>query len=275
MRGLIFLCVMLFLSGCTSVVRVRRGDTLYSLSRKYEVPVRALIQENKIPSPYIIKVGQRLKIPQPKTYTVCHKDTLYSIARRFDMSVNQLARQNKLKDPYLLKPGQKLVIQSWTAEEVPQAITGAGKKKSTAKSSPKVPNKKEIKVPVSAQKKRFHYPVKGKVIQNFGATKGGSYNDGINIAAKKGTPILVADKGTVAYAGSDLKGYGNLVLVRHEGGWFTAYAHADKVMVKKGQVLKTGQKIATVGKSGGVKTPQLHFEVRYKTKPVNPLTYLK
>ena len=239
MRGLIFLCVMLFLSGCTSVVRVRRGDTLYSLSRKYEVPVRALIQENKIPSPYIIKVGQRLKIPQPKTYTVCHKDTLYSM------------------------------------EEVPQATTGAGKKKSAAKSSPKAPNKKEIKVPVSAQKKRFHYPVKGKVIQNFGATKGGSYNDGINIAAKKGTPILVADKGTVAYAGSDLKGYGNLVLVRHEGGWFTAYAHADKVMVKKGQVLKTGQKIATVGKSGGVKTPQLHFEVRYKTKPVNPLTYLK
>ncbi len=265
MRGLACVFLLFFLVGCASSVRVRRGDTLYSISRKYDVPVRALIQENKIPSPYIIKVGQRLMIPKQKTYTVCRKDTLYSIAKRFDMSVNQLARQNKIEPPYLLKPGQELVIQSWE-----EAVA-----KTSYKTAGSAPYRKEIKVPKSAKNKKFASPVKGKIVQKFGPSKNGSYNDGINISAQKGTPILAADKGTVAYAGSDLKGYGRLVLVRHEGNWFTAYAHADKILVKKGQAIKAGQKIATVGQSGGVKTPQLHFEVRYKTKPVNPLAYLK
>ena len=107
----IFVCV--FLCGCTQFVRVRKGDTLYSISRTHEVPVRALIQENKIPEPYIIKIGQRLKIPQQRTYTVRKGDTLYSIARKFDLSVNQVARQNKIQPPYTLKPGQKLILQSW------------------------------------------------------------------------------------------------------------------------------------------------------------------
>lgn len=268
MRRLIFVILCLFLSACTNSVRVRRGDTLYSISRKYDVPVRAIIQENQIGSPYVIKVGQILTIPKQKTYRVCRKDTLYSIARRYDMSVNQLARQNKLEPPYLLKPGQELIIQSWD-----ESYRGAQVSSTSAKT--KVPNKKQIQVPKSAKNKKFNRPVQGKIIQNFGASKGGAFNDGINISAKQGTPILAADKGTVAYAGSDLKGYGNLVLVRHENGWFTAYAHAEKISVKKGQVIKAGQKIATVGQSGGVKTPQLHFEVRYKTKPVNPLGYLK
>lgn len=269
MRGIGLIFLILFLAGCTSSVRVRRGDTLYSISRKYDVPVRALIQENQISSPYIIKVGQHLKIPEQKTYTVCRKDTLYSIAKRFDMSVNQLARQNKLEPPYILKPGQKLVIQSW------DEVSGEQQVRTFAKTKGRVVSKKEIQVPKTSQNKKFKSPVHGKIIQKFGANKGGAYNDGINICAKKGTPILSADSGTVAYAGNDLKGYGNLILLRHEKGWFTAYAHADKVMVKKGQVIKAGQKIATVGQSGGVKTPQLHFEVRYKTKPVNPLSYLK
>ncbi len=266
MRGLILILLLTLLSGCASYVRVRRGDTLYSISKKHEVPVRALIQENQIPAPYIIKIGQRLRIPEQKTYTVCYKDTLYSIARRFDMSVNQLARQNKIQPPYLLKPGQELIIQSW--EEVAPVQSGKDKVQ-------KASWKKEVEIPKSAGKKIFRYPIKGKVIQKFGLSKNGTVNDGINIQAKAGTPVFVAEKGTVAYAGSHLKGYGNLILVKHEGNWFTAYAHTDKIFVKKGQVLSAGQKIATVGKSGGVQVPQLHFEIRYKTKPVNPLTYLK
>ena len=120
----------------------------------------------------------------------------------------------------------------------------------------------------------FKQPVQGQIIQKFGITSSGTYNDGINISAAKGTPVLAADKGTVAYAGNDLKGYGNLVLLRHDGGWFTTYAHTDKINVKKGDIVNAGQKIATVGQSGGVKQPQLHFEVRYKSKPLDPISYL-
>ena len=274
MRVLFLILLIIFVSGCTQTVRVRKGDTLYSISRKYNVPVRGLIQENQIPSPYIIKIGQRLKIPTQKTYTVRKGDTLYSIARKYNLSVNQVARQNKLQPPYTLKPGQKLVLQSWDDEvSVPQT-TNQTTKNSTPKATTVV-RKKDIKVPSSAKNKKFDKPVQGKIIQKFGMTANGTYNDGINISAAKGTPILAADKGTVAYAGSDLKGYGNLVLVRHDGGWFTAYAHADKINVKKGDVVALHQKIATVGKTGGVKQPQLHFEVRYKSKPLNPMLYLR
>lgn len=271
MQKLTLIFVLFLLCGCTQFVRVRKGDTLYSISRVHEVPVRALIQENKIPEPYVIKIGQRLKIPQQRTYTVRKGDTLYSIARKFDLSVNQVARQNKIQPPYTLTPGQKLILQSW--DDLDGTIGVADNKKTVAKTGAKS-TKKSVKLPANAKNKRFNQPVSGKVIQKFGMTSNGTYNDGINISAKAGTPILAADKGTVAYAGSDLKGYGNLVLVRHDGGWFTAYAHADKIHVKKGDIVKLNQKIATVGKTGGVKQPQLHFEVRYKSKPVDPSLYL-
>ncbi len=271
MQKLTLVFVLFLLCGCTQFVRVRKGDTLYSISRTHEVPVRALIQENKIPEPYVIKVGQRLKIPQQRTYTVRKGDTLYSIARKFDLSVNQVARQNKIQPPYTLTPGQKLILQSW--DDVNGVVSSVNNQKAVAKTGAKSAQK-SVKLPANAKNKRFNKPVQGKVIQKFGMTSNGTYNDGINISAKAGTPILAADKGTVAYAGSDLKGYGNLVLVRHDGGWFTAYAHADKIHVKKGDIVKLNQKIATVGKTGGVKQPQLHFEVRYKSKPIDPSLYL-
>ena len=270
MRTLFLILPILFICGCTQTVRVRKGDTIYSISRQQNVPVRALILENKITSPYIIKIGQRLKIPTQKTYTVRRGDTIYSIARKYDLSVNQVARQNKLKSPYALKPGQKLVLQSWDG-----SISETGSDNISSPKTTSSVRKKDITVPSDAKNKRFVRPVQGKVIQKFGMTSTGKYNDGINIAAPKGTPVLAADKGTVAYAGNDLKGYGNLVLVRHDGGWFTAYAHADKINVKKGDIISVRQKIATVGKSGGVKQPQLHFEVRYKSKPLDPSTYLR
>lgn len=275
-KGIIIFIFVFFLSACTSIVRVRRGDTLYSIARRKNVPVRALIQENKISPPYTIKVGQVLKIPEQKTYTVRKGDTLYSIARKFDSNVTEVARQNNIKAPYTLKPGQKLVVKSWDDLGVISAKT-TGK---TALNPPeakaqKTPTKQAIKIPKSAQGKRFNRPVSGKIIEKFGPTKSGANNDGINISAKAGTPILAADKGTVAYAGNDLKGYGNLILLKHDNGWFTAYAHADKISVKKGALVNAKQAIGTVGKTGGVKTPQLHFEVRYKTKPVDPSLYLK
>jgi murein DD-endopeptidase MepM/ murein hydrolase activator NlpD len=121
---------------------------------------------------------------------------------------------------------------------------------------------------------RFPWPVRGRVLASYGNTAGGGHNDGINIAAPRGTPVRSIDAGTVAYAGNEVKGYGNLVLIRHENGWISAYAHLDDVTVKPGDRIAAGQPFAKVGDSGGVAEPQLHFELRRGKKPVDPREFL-
>ena len=120
----------------------------------------------------------------------------------------------------------------------------------------------------------FSWPAKGRIIAPFNHSGQGVKNDGINIALDMGTDIRAADAGVVAYAGSELKGYGNLVLLRHDNGWVSAYAHASRIMVKRGDRVERGQVIAKVGRSGGVSQPQLHFELRKGAKPVDPMPHL-
>jgi murein DD-endopeptidase MepM/ murein hydrolase activator NlpD len=120
----------------------------------------------------------------------------------------------------------------------------------------------------------FRWPVRGRVIAAFGPKPNGVQNDGINLAVPEGTPIKVAEDGVVAYAGNELKGYGNLVLVRHANGFVTAYAHASDILVKRGEAVKRGQVIAHSGQTGSVTSPQLHFEIRKGATPVDPAQYL-
>ncbi len=120
----------------------------------------------------------------------------------------------------------------------------------------------------------FSWPVRGRILSTFGPKPDGLHNDGINIAARAGSPVIAAENGVVVYSGSELRGFGNLVLVRHADGWITAYAHLDRVLVRKGQQVKRGQAIATVGSSGGVDQPQLHFEIRRGTQAVDPAKFL-
>ena len=120
----------------------------------------------------------------------------------------------------------------------------------------------------------FVWPVSGRVISDFGTNANGGRNDGINIAAAWGTPIRASAAGTVTYAGNDLKNYGNLVLVKHSGGYTTAYAHAERLVVAKGDFVARNQVIGYAGQTGDVSTPQLHFEIRSATTPVNPRSYL-
>jgi murein DD-endopeptidase MepM/ murein hydrolase activator NlpD len=120
----------------------------------------------------------------------------------------------------------------------------------------------------------FSWPVRGRVLAGFGPTPDGLHNDGINIAARAGAPVIAAENGVVVYAGSELKGFGNLLLIRHADGWMTAYAHLDKALVKKGQKVTKGQAIGTVGSTGGVSQPQLHFEIRRGTQAVDPAKFL-
>lgn len=272
---------------------VKRGDTLYSLTKKNNLSMREVIKENNLKQPYNLKVGQKLKIPQPKMHKVVKGDTLYSISKKYNMSVHELSKVNDLKEPYTIHLGQELKVASVDEGAKPQKRTlAAAKERNTytaldnAKEEPlKVNNtpqkqskgvaRQSAKLPFWQSKKRFSWPVEGPVVSRFGLNAKGQQNDGINIKAKAGSPVKAAEGGVVGYASNGLKGYGNLVLIRHKNGWISAYAHNQKLLVKKGQTVKKGQKIALVGNTGNVKTPQLHFELRYKTKVVNPQNYLK
>jgi murein DD-endopeptidase MepM/ murein hydrolase activator NlpD len=127
----------------------------------------------------------------------------------------------------------------------------------------------------STQGVRFRWPTKGRVIAGFGKRPDGTHNDGINLAVPMGTDIQAVEGGRVAYAGGDIQAYGNLVLIRHDNGWVSAYAHADKILVQRDEIVKKGQVIAKSGRTGSVDQPQVHFELRQGAKPVDPLPYLE
>lgn len=272
-------------------IRVKRGETLYAISRRHGVPLRALIDANSLAPPYRLAAGIRLRIPAVRVYRVGQGDTVYGIARRYDLNPGRIIRENRLKTAdYRLYPGQKLILpqKSVARRPVPSpSIVPAVQRKSTpaaqaprrrvALASPPdrpapPPRNKRFELPPRAGS--FYWPIRGKVLSSYGAKGGGLYNDGINIAARDGTPVRAAESGVVAYAGNELRGYGNLLLIRHSGGWVSAYAHNRKILVAKGQVVRRGQTIARVGRSGGVNTPQLHFELRRGPHAVDPMRYL-
>ena len=275
-RILIGTLLCCFLAACSSTVRVHKGDTLYSIARKNGVSVRSIIERNNLKAPYRIYPGQKLSIPRQRYYTVRKGDTLYSIAKKNNMTVAQLARINNIHAPYTLSVGQRLKLTEWDNTNTAPASTAktTTSKKTTTQTTKAATTTKNITIPKSAQSKRFDRPASGKMIQGCSSTEN-AHNEGINIAGKIGDPIKAADSGQVVYAGNELNGYGNLMLIKHKDGWITAYAHNDKLLVKKGAQVARGQKIATMGKTGNVKTPQLHFEVRYKTKVVDPQKYLR
>lgn len=269
--------------GWGNSVTVRRGDTLYSISRKYNVPIKDMIKANHLVAPYTLYVGQKLSLPAKQYHTVKRGESLYGIARMYNVDVTSLSKVNNLKTPYSLSVGQRLLLPASVssletgkkAVSSQPSVAKAPQSVGTAQTTQVKTAVKETYVPpASTRKTKFMWPVNGTVISGFGNLGKGRKNDGINIKAPLGTAVKAADGGTVAYAGNELKGFGNLILVKHSDGWITAYAHNDKLLVKKGQKVVRGEKIATVGSTGSVTVPQLHFEVRAGKKAVNPRTYL-
>lgn len=227
-------------------------------------------------------------------------DTLASIARRNRVSVAQLASANNLSPNAPLRTGSRLTIPATQAvAQAPAAVAAAPAakpvvvaqaqtapatnsmpvQKANLASATATPPEAEPSSPVKAAEATgalptFRWPVRGRVITGYGAKTNGKQNDGINVAVPEGTPVKAAEDGVVAYAGSELKGYGNLVLIRHSNGYVTAYAHASELNVKRGDTIKRGQVIGKAGQSGDVNSPQLHFEIRKGSSPVDPLQYL-
>lgn len=267
---------------------VKKGDTLYSIARRYNVPIRDLIESNHLTPPYTLNIGKLLYIPAARYHIVQKGDTLYNISKRYGVNINSLSKTNNLHPPYALNVGQRLLLPGKVVDTSSIATnskdttswlpwkktTTTQQKYSTKKTTSSRSYSRASSKPVKPRKTKFMWPVKGNIISKFGTIGKGRTNDGINIKAPLGTAVKAADAGTVAYAGNELKGFGNLILIKHNDGWVTAYAHNDKLVVKKGDKVKKGEKIATVGSTGGVNTPQLHFEVRSGKKAVNPQNYL-
>jgi murein DD-endopeptidase MepM/ murein hydrolase activator NlpD len=239
----------------------------------------------------------------PSVHVVNHGDTLLSIARRNHVSAAELARANSIDPSAKLKLGMKLTVPgAKTAAVAPaaQPVVAAAAQPAAAMAQPatkmaavaggpqqnarlaQATTKVEETAPEAPVKANeatgalptFRWPVRGKVITSYGAKTNGKSNDGINLAVPEGTPVKAAEDGVVAYSGNELKGYGNLVLVRHSNGYVTAYAHASELLVKRGDTIKRGQVIAKSGQSGEVGSPQLHFEIRKGSSPVDPLQFL-
>ena len=278
------------LNGLTEPYQLSVGQKLLLKSKTEPVETAGVLQVNKPEN--MVQTTTRVELQE---IVVARGDTLYSISRKYSIPVNDLAVMNKLTPPFELSVGQKLRVPNLAeASVVRNATTATGsvvkvetkavvaEKQTTAKAVIAQPVKKISSDPtkklptISARSSsKFAWPVRGKILSAYGAKSNGLFNDGINISATRGTAIKAAENGVVAYAGNEVKGMGNLVIIQHDGGWMTVYAHMDSMNVRRGHKVSVGQKIGTVGETGKVDSPQLHFEIRKGTKAYNPSSYLK
>jgi murein DD-endopeptidase MepM/ murein hydrolase activator NlpD len=246
--------------------------------------------------------------PRGGAHTVEAGETLYSVARRYQVSPGTLAASNGLSLDHRVRVGERLTLPggasaSQSAQTSRPATVAAAPKPLAVPAAPSIAAAKPVEEPAKVTKVvakpetapaqaqaavddaeetgstsssdvSFRWPVRGRIISGFGSKPNGSSNEGINFAVPEGTSVKAAEGGVVAYAGNELKGYGNLVLVRHADGYVTAYAHAKELLVKRGDPIKRGQVIARSGQTGNVDAPQLHFEIRKGPSPIDPMPHL-
>lgn len=251
-------------------VTVQPGDTLYGLSRRYGVSVADIKNANNL-SGSEIHVGQILVMSS--SGAEYPSDTSY---RR--QPPRRVAKPRRI--PRKVTPTFKVeepddIEESIAQPEIEKRTTRNEQfeeQKIASLSNEKQANEDTVVMPRTTG--RFRWPVRGRIINKFGTKSKGVRNDGINISVPEGTKVKATEAGIVAYAGNELRGYGNLILIRHNGGWVSAYAHNSRLLVKRGQRIRRGQVIAKVGKTGSVAQPQLHFELRKDAKPVDPLKHM-
>ena len=192
--------------------------------------------------------------------TVKPNDTLYSISNTYNISIEEIKEINNLGEQSIIKVGQKLfisnenkIIKSNNTFNIAQPVMKPFKKEKYLKNKPD-----------------FIWPISGSLLNKFGIQKNGIHNDGINILASIGDPVLSSSFGKVLFVGKNLKGLGSMILIKHENNWISSYAHLSEIFVTEGEQVKTGQIIGQVGDTGRVTIPQLYFEIRNNEKPINP-----
>jgi len=247
---------------------VKAGESLYNIARANNVKVGELQQVNGITDPRRVRPGTVLKVPG--VAPVAAAETIAKpIAPEVPAAPSRVGSETTTQ-PTMINGATKVAeLSDKTSDAAP--VTDAR------------PTLREEKVAVAAPQVttqtvdsvKLRWPAQGKVIAGFGGRPDGTHNDGINLSVPLGTDVRAAESGVVAYAGSELKGYGNLVLLRHDNGWVTAYAHNDELLVKRGDKVSRGQVISKAGKTGSVDQPQVHFELRQGSKPVDPTPYME
>jgi murein DD-endopeptidase MepM/ murein hydrolase activator NlpD len=271
-------------NGIRDAASIRPGQRLVIpryVSTAHRAPAPPPAPAPRAPEPR--KVAESFHVVEPG-------ETLIGIARRHHVSLKELARANKIQPYTKIAIGDRLTIPGGrhVASRVEPAPKLEKPRTAPVERVSSIPRetariaKPEVHEPKPVTKTAeatgglpsFRWPVRGRVIAAFGPRPNGTQNDGINLAVPEGTPIKAADDGVVAYAGNELKGYGNLVLIRHPSGYVSAYANASQLLVKRGETVKRGQVIAHAGQTGNVNSPQLHFEIRKGSQPVDPMKFL-
>lgn len=235
--------------------RVGVSESLFDIATTYQLPLRALIDQNNLEPPYALAPGRELQLPPPRFHAVTQSESFEDIARRYNVDLRSLALLNRMQPPYRVRQGDRVVLPAMA--RAMQAATPPATQTPPRSQTP----------PVLGG--RFTMPMRGNVVARFGAQPGGGTLDGIEIAGREGAQIVAAADGDVFYAGSDLPAYGVLVLIRHADNYVSAYAYTRRALVREGQHVRAGEAIAELGeRSEG--QPRLLFQVRQGSAAVDP-----
>ncbi len=284
------------------VITVEPGDTVSEITARYKMDFGQFTSRNDLRKPYVIYPGQRLVLPpwsadydstppmavasnqsssQTKTVTIAGKRQVVSVPiKKTDTApasrpITQTSRIVPSDGGNIPTPGIKPQdYAAVAAREMASTRTWQTASSETPVAGQGSSVGKDVVLAEPANRKGFIWPVQGKVVLKYGASTGGLFNDGINIQANRGSPILAAENGVVTYVGNELRGFGNLILIKHADNYVTAYAHTENPLVARGDVVTRGQRISSVGTTGAVTFPQLHFEVRRGRKSSDPMQYL-
>lgn len=264
-------------------VSVRGGESLSAVASRYQVKEDDLLALNKISDRKSLKAG-RIRIPaygrdsEPVSGSAANETRIASRPTAPTSSASAARVESRQLAPPPNARSTQVASNASTSKPGSEAVAQQQPSQPAAQQSWWSdwfgPAQTQPVSAVAGMHETFLWPISGRVISNFGQNMDGGRNDGINISARLGTPIRAADAGTVSYVGNELKGYGNLVLIRHDNGYVTAYAHAERIDVQRGDRVARGQVIGSSGDTGDVLEPQLHFELRLGTRPVDPTPYL-
>ena len=247
---------------------IAEGDSLYIISKREGVSVREIIVINKLEAPFTLYPGDQLIIPTTKQHIVKKGENLWNLSNCYGVDISTLRQINFLDRKDNIQVGMKLKIPTKVRGADSECLKKVAKKNIDQREKR---NKKQIKNNYTS---KYIWPVKGEILTNFGVSSSGLKNDGVNILSEIGNPVVAADSGKVVYSGNEIQAFGNLILIKHNNNETTAYAHLEDVKVARGQLVSQGEIIANIGTSGKVSIPQLHFELRNSSGPLNPLKHL-
>ncbi|MEJ7933426.1 M23 family metallopeptidase [Sphingobium sp. AN558] len=277
-----------------SIYVVQPGDTLRGIGNRTGAGSEIIARANGLTPPYMVRAGQKLSIPAGRYHQVAEGETGIAIAAAYGVQWSRMVEINGLDEPFVLRRGQRLLLPDDAPRRPPtmeqraaafrinidDVLTGgqpAAAENAPVATASRKPRPLPSNVPIATPDRfagHFAWPLRGAILSRFGPGESGARNNGIDIAAPDGSAIRATADGVVAYAGDKVAVFGGLVLIAHGGGWVSAYGHASRVDVVRGQKISRGQIIGLSGDTGYASQPKLHFELRKDRVPVNPLGQL-